>query len=121
MAQVRTMEQVVRQSTAREDFNMTLLTIFGCAALLLAAIGIYGLMAYAVEQRRQEFGIRMALGAATGHVRNMIVWQDMRLALAGVLVFVSAPVLLSAVALLAVWVPALRATRIDPAEALRCE
>ena len=147
VAQVRTMEQVVRQSTAREDFNMTLLTIFGCAALLLAAIGIYGLMAYAVEQRRQEFGIRMALGAATGHVRNMIVWQGMRLALAGVavgvaaafgltrllenflfgvkawdaLVFVSAPVLLSAVALLAVWVPALRATRIDPAEALRCE
>ena len=147
VAQIRTMEEVVGQSTAREDFNMTLLTIFGCAALLLAAIGIYGLMAYAVEQRRQELGIRMALGAATGHVRNMIVWQGMRLALAGVavgvaaafaltrllenflfgvkawdaLVFVSVPMLLSAVALLAVWVPALRATRIDPAEALRCE
>jgi putative ABC transport system permease protein len=147
VAQVRTMEEVVSQSTAREDFNMTLLTIFGCAALLLAAIGIYGLMAYAVEQRRQELGIRMALGAATVHVRNMIVWQGMRLALAGVvvgvpaalaltrllenflfgvkawdaLVFVSVPVLLSAVALLAVWAPAVRATRIDPAEALRCE
>jgi putative ABC transport system permease protein len=147
VAQIRTMDEVVGQSTAREDFNMTLLTIFGCAALLLAAIGIYGLMAYAVEQRRQELGIRMALGAVTGHVRNMIVWQGMRLALAEVavgvaaafgltrllenflfgvkawdaLVFVSVPVLLSAVALLAVWAPALRATRIDPAEALRCE
>jgi len=90
VAQIRTMDEVVGQSTAREDFNMTLLTVFGCAALLLAAIGIYGLMAYAVEQRRQEFGIRMALGAATGHVRNMIVWQGMRLALAGVAVGVAA-------------------------------
>ncbi len=147
VAQVRTMEKVMGQSTAREDFNMTLLTIFGGAALLLAAIGIYGLMAYVVEQRRQELGIRMALGAATGNVRNMIVWQGMRLALAGVavgvaaafgltrllenflfgvkawdaMVFVTVPVLLSAVALLAVWAPAVRATRIDPAEALRCE
>jgi ABC-type antimicrobial peptide transport system permease subunit len=141
------MEEVVTRSTARERFNMTLLTIFGCAALLLAAIGIYGLMAYAVQQRTQELGIRMALGAAPVQVRNTIVMQGMRLALAGVvageaaafgltrflanflfgvktwdpLVFTTAPVVLTAVALLAVWLPALRATRIDPVAALRCE
>jgi len=147
VASVRSMEEVVTRSTARERFNMTLLTIFGCAALLLAAIGIYGLMAYSVQQRTQELGIRMALGAAPGRVRNAIVMQGMRLALAGVvvgeaaafgltrflanflfgvktwdpLVFTTVPVLLSAVALLAVWLPALRATRIDPVTALRCE
>jgi predicted permease len=147
VTQVRTMEEVVTRSTARERFNMTLLTIFGCAALLLAAIGIYGLMAYAVQQRTQELGIRMALGAAPVQVRNTIVMQGMRLALAGVvageaaafgltrflanflfgvktwdpLVFTTAPVVLTAVALLAVWLPALRATRIDPVAALRCE
>jgi predicted permease len=144
---VRTMDEVVSRSTARERFNMTLLTVFGCTALLLAAIGIYGLMAYSVQQRTQELGIRMALGAAPGHVRNAIVVQGMRLALAGVvigeaaafgltrflanflfgvktwdpLVFTIVPALLSAVALLAVWLPALRATRIDPVTALRCE
>lgn len=147
VAHVRPMEQVVAQSTAREDFNMTLLTIFGCAALLLAAIGIYGLIAYTVQQRTQELGIRMALGAESAAVRNMIVLQGMRLALAGVvigmlaasaltrliaaflfgvkpwdpMVFTAAPAVLTAVALLAVWIPALRATRIDPVAALRCE
>ena len=147
VARVRTMEDVVTRSTARERFNMTLLTIFGSAALLLAAIGIYGLMAYSVQQRTQELGIRMALGAAPGHVRNAIVIEGMRLALAGVvigeaaafgltrflanflfgvktwdpLVFITVPVLLSGVALLAVCIPALRATRIDPVTALRCE
>jgi ABC-type antimicrobial peptide transport system permease subunit len=144
---VRTMDEVVSRSTARERFNMTLLTVFGCTALLLAAIGIYGLMAYSVQQRTQELGIRIALGAAPGDVRNAIVVQGMRLALAGVaigeaaafgltrflanflfgvktwdpVVFTTVPVLLSAVALLAVWLPALRATRIDPVTALRCE
>jgi ABC-type antimicrobial peptide transport system permease subunit len=144
---VRTMDEVVSRSTARERFNMTLLTVFGCTALLLAAIGIYGLMAYSVQQRTQELGIRIALGAAPGDVRNAIVVQGMRLALAGVMigeaaafgltrflanflfgvktwdpvVFTTVPVLLSSVALLAVWLPALRATRIDPVTALRCE
>jgi predicted permease len=147
VATVRTMDEVVLRSTARQDFNMLLLTIFGCSALLLAAIGIYGLMAYSVEQRTQEIGIRIALGAESGRVRNMVVGQGMRLALIGValglvaafgltrllatflfgvkpsdpVVFVTVPVLLSAVALIATWLPARRATKIDPVDALRYE
>lgn len=147
VARVRSMDEVVVQSTARADFNMLLLTIFGCSALVLAAIGIYGLMAYSVEQRTQEIGIRLALGAETSVVRNMIVMQGMSLTLVGVvigvaaalgltrliatflfgvktwdpLVFITVPILLAAVALLAVWLPALRATRIDPVIALRYE
>jgi putative ABC transport system permease protein len=147
VARVRSMDEVVVQSTARQDFNMLLLTIFGCSALLLAAIGIYGLMAYSVEQRTQELGIRMALGAQAGDVRNIVIFQGMRLALIGVvvgtaaavglmrliadllygvkpwdpLVFVTVPIVLSVVALFAVWLPARRATRIDPLDALRYE
>jgi len=147
VANVRSMDEVVSQSTARADFNMSLLTIFGCAALLLAAIGIYGLMAYSVRQRTQELGIRLALGAQVAQVRNMIVLQGMRLALLGIaigiiaafgltrlianflfgvktwdpLVFTAVPVLLGTVAFLAVWLPAIRAARIDPVNALRSE
>lgn len=147
VARVRSMDDVVSRSTARADFNMLLLTIFGCSALLLSAIGIYGLMAYSVEQRTQELGIRMALGAQSGNVQNLVVFQGMRLAIVGVVVgtaaasgltrlianqlfgvkpwdpfvFAGIPVLLSAVALFAVWIPARRATRIDPVEALRYE
>ncbi len=147
VARIRSMTEVAVQSTARADFNMLLLTIFGCSALLLAAIGIGGLMAYSVEQRTQEIGIRMALGAESGNVRNMVIFQGMRLALTGVaigiaaafgltrflasflfgvqtwdpVVFTTVPVLLTAVALLAVWLPARRATRIDPVNALRYE
>lgn len=147
VARVRSMDQIVVQSTARADFNMLLLTIFGASALLLAAIGIYGLMAYSVEQRTQEIGIRMALGAERSTIRNMVVVQGVRLALAGVvigiaaafglarfiasflygvkawdpLVFLTVPVVLTLVAVLAVWLPARRATRIDPINALRYE
>jgi predicted permease len=147
VSDIRTMNEVVSRSISRQRFNMLLMTIFGASALLLAAIGIYGLMAYSVQQRTQEIGIRMALGAASGEVRNMVVFQGMRLALVGVavgigsafgltrfiasflfgvpardpLVFVVIPVLLGLVALVAVWLPARRASRVDPIVALRYE
>jgi putative ABC transport system permease protein len=144
---VRSMDEVVSLSTSREKFNMWLMTVFGCSALLLAAIGIYGLMAYSVEQRRQEIGIRLALGAQSWQVKNMVVLQGMRLVVVGLvaglaaafgltrlisaflfgvtardpLVFGGVPVVLAAVALLAVWLPARRASRVDPLIALRVE
>ena len=147
VARPRTMDDIVAQSTARSDFNMLVLTIFAGSALLLAAIGIYGLMAYSVQQRQQEIGIRMALGADSQHVRNMVVRQGMSVALLGVAiglasafaltriiasflygvtardpaVFLAVPLLLSAVALIGVWLPARRAARVDPAIALRAE
>ena len=83
------MDQVRSESTQRTDFNMTLLVIFAGVALLLAAIGIYGLMAYSVQLRTQEIGIRMALGAGPHEVRTMVVKQGMRLALIGVFLGVS--------------------------------
>jgi ABC-type antimicrobial peptide transport system permease subunit len=147
VSDVRTMEEVVSRSTSRQQFNMWLMTVFGASALLLAAIGIYGLMAYSVEQRTQEIGIRLALGAQAAQVKNMVVLQGMRLAIVGVIVGVAAafalarfissflfgvttrdplvfggvPLLLAAVALLAVWLPARRASQVDPIIALRYE
>jgi predicted permease len=147
VAHIRTMDEVMGRSTARQRFNMLLLTIFGSVALLLAAIGIYGLMAYSVEQRTQEMGIRMALGADRTAIRNLVVWHGMRLAIIGVAVgiaaafgltrliatflfgvkpwdpavFLAAPLLLSTVALFAVWLPATRASKVDPMRALRME
>jgi len=147
VAHIRTMEEVMGRSTARQSFNMLLLTIFGAVALVLAAIGIYGLIAYSVEQRTQEMGIRMALGADPSAIRKLVVWQGVRLSLVGVAVgiaaafgltrliatilfgvkpwdpavFISAPLILSAVALLAVWLPATRASKLDPMAALRVE
>jgi putative ABC transport system permease protein len=143
----RTMEEIVARSTARSDFNMLLLTIFAGSALLLAAIGIYGLMAYSVQQRTQEIGIRLALGADALRVRNMILFQGMSVALIGVViglasafgltrviasflfgvtardpaVFVAVPVLLVAVAMFGIWFPARRAACVDPVIALRTE
>jgi putative ABC transport system permease protein len=147
LASVRSMDQVLSQSTASQDFNALLMSVFGCTALLLAAIGVYGLMAYSVAQRTQEIGIRVALGAESTDVRNMVIAQGMRLAIIGIaigiasslgltrlledflfgvkpwdpLVFTLVPVILAAVAFLAVWLPARRATRIDPVIALRSE
>ena len=90
VAHIRTMDEVMGRSTARQSFNMLLLTIFGAVALLLAAIGIYGLMAYSVAQRTQEMGIRMALGADRSTIRRLVVWHGMRLALVGVVVGIAA-------------------------------
>ncbi|HKR26925.1 MAG TPA: ABC transporter permease [Acidobacteriaceae bacterium] len=147
VARVRPMTEVVSESTASQDFNMLLLSIFGAAALILAAIGIYGLMAYSVQQRTQEMGIRMALGADRGRIRSLVVWHGMRLAIIGIVIgigaafgltrfiasflygvktwdplaFATVPVVLCLVALLAVWMPATRASRLDPQQALRIE
>lgn len=145
VSHVRSMDQIVLESTARDQFNTILLGVFAFFAILLASIGLYGLMAYSVEQRTLEFGIRLALGADFGRLRSMVVRQAMTLALAGIaiglgaaygltrlmasllyqvkptdpLIFVSVAVLLGVVALLACYLPARRATLVDPLVALR--
>jgi len=147
VAHVRTMDEVEIRNIARQRFNMLLLTVFGSAGLLMAAIGIYGVMSYSVQQRTQELGVRMALGAQTSNLRNMVIRQGMLLTVIGVVigiggavwltrflasflfgvkpldstVFVATPLLLSFSALVSVWVPAMRATRVDPMSALRVE
>ncbi len=147
VSKVRMMEQVISESTARQNFNMLLLTIFAGLALLLAAIGIYGLMSYTVEQRMQEIGIRLALGASGGETLRMIIGQAMKLAGIGVVIGLAAAfgltrllasllfgvkasdpvtygvvaVVLTATALVASYIPARRATKIDPLIALRYE
>jgi ABC-type antimicrobial peptide transport system permease subunit len=147
VAEVRSMDEVVSRSTSRQRFNMLLMTVFGGAALLLAAIGIYGLVSYSVQQRTQEIGIRLALGAGLGDVRRMIFVHGLRLTVIGIalgvaaalalarllsgllygvaswdpLVFVGIPLLLFGVSLVAVWRPALRASRVDPMSALRAD
>jgi predicted permease len=147
VARVRSMDDVVAESIARARFDMWLMTIFGCCALLLAAIGVYGLIAYSVQQRTAEIGIRMALGADSRAVRRMVLGQGMSLAMAGIAlglasafglarllagflfgvtprdpaVFIAVPLVLSSVALVAVWLPARHATRISPMTALRSE
>jgi predicted lysophospholipase L1 biosynthesis ABC-type transport system permease subunit len=84
VAHVRTMTEVEVRNTARERFNMLLLIIFGAAGLLMAAIGVYGVMSYSVQQRTQELGVRMALGAQASNLRNMVIGQCMILAGLGV-------------------------------------
>jgi predicted permease len=144
---VKSMDAIVSTSVSRQQFNMWVMSVFGGCALLLAAIGIYGLMAYSVEQRTQEIGIRLALGAQGSEVRRMIVNQGMALALVGVTiglaaafglarlittflfgvtakdpaVFTGVPLLLTIVAFFAVWLPARRASKVDPLIALRYE
>jgi putative ABC transport system permease protein len=144
IARVRSMEEIVAASTARAQFNMALLTTFAGVALLLAIIGLYGLMSYSVQQRTQEIGIRMALGAASADVQSMVLGQGLRLALTGVAlgvgaalvltrlmvnlvfgvktwdpgVFAAVASLLCAVALAAAYIPARRATRVNPLIAL---
>jgi putative ABC transport system permease protein len=144
---IATMDEIMANDVATEQFNMALLVAFAGLALLLAAVGIYGVMAYAVGQRRQEIGIRMAIGAQRGDVLRMILAQGGRLAILGLVLgvgatfaltrvllsllsevtptdpvtFTLAALVLLCVALMACWIPARRATKVDPLVALRYE
>jgi putative ABC transport system permease protein len=147
VANVRTMEEVVTRSVAERRLTMLLLTVFACASLILAAVGIYGVIAYNVTQRTQEIGIRMALGAQRSAVLRMVIGHAMRLAVLGVLsgtvmafaltrlmtgllfgvtpgdplTFSTVAGVLCAVALVASYVPGRRATLVDPVIALRAD
>jgi putative ABC transport system permease protein len=150
---VKTMQQMVGESVSQPRLNMLLLAIFAGIALVLAAVGIYGVMSTAVNQRKQEIGIRMALGAQASDILKMIVGQGMLLAVIGLVIglvvafllaliadktraiegflfgvsatdltiFLGIPLLLLAVTLLSCYIPARRATRVDPMIALRAE
>jgi predicted permease len=146
-ARVMRMDRHLAKSIANQNFNMILLGIFGGIALLLAAIGIYGVISYAVQQRTHEMGIRIALGAGKGPLLRLVMRHGLMLAAAGVTLglaasfgltrlmssllygvkaadlptFAGVAVVLSAVAALACYIPARRATRVDPIVALRCE
>ncbi len=146
-AKIRTMQQAGVDSTARQNFNLLLLGLFAAIALLLAALGVYAVMSYTVEQRTREIGIRAALGASRRDTLRLVLHHALRMALAGLaagipaaflltrllaaqlfgvspsdpLTFAAVPLILLAVALAAACLPALRATRIDPLAALRHE
>ncbi|HEU0176620.1 MAG TPA: ABC transporter permease [Blastocatellia bacterium] len=144
---VRTMNQVIAESVAQRRFTMELLAIFAAAALGLAALGLYGVLSYAVTQRTREIGIRMALGGRRQDALRLVVGQGMKMAMIGALAgliaslgltrlmkgllfgvsasdpltFIAVTLLLTLVAFVACWIPAKRATKVDPMVALRCE
>jgi putative ABC transport system permease protein len=145
VSNIATMEEVLSDSIARQRFSMLLLAIFAGVALVLAAVGIYGVMSYSVAQRTHEIGIRMALGAQTGAVLKLAVGYGLKLVLVGIVIGLIAAFLLTRVmstllfgitptdpmtftlisaililvALIASYIPARRATKVDPVIALR--
>jgi putative ABC transport system permease protein len=147
LANVNTMERLIDASLGQRKLSMVLLGVFSAIAVVLASIGIYGVMSYSVTQRTRELGVRMALGAARHRVLGLVVGQGMTLAAVGVVIglvgafaltrflssqlfgvgatdpvtFTVVSVLLIGIALMATLIPALRATRVDPVVALRDE
>jgi putative ABC transport system permease protein len=147
IARARTLEEVIGASLTQRRFNMTLLIVFAGIALVLAVAGIYGTVAYAVAQRTQEIGIRVALGATTGEVLRLVLADALKPVAAGLVLgmvaalgvsraldrlvygisttdtmtFLTLPLLLGVIAMIASWLPALRATRVDPMIALRAD
>ena len=141
------MEQAIGESTKPERFNAAIFSIFAAAALILAALGVAGVLAYSVAQRISEIGLRMALGARQADVLRLFLAKGLAMALIGTAIglaaslaltrlmstllyrtsiydpwtLIGAPVLLCLVAVISTWIPAFRASRVDPVEALRSE
>jgi putative ABC transport system permease protein len=147
LSNMRTMEQILSESIMRPRFNMLLITIFAVVAMMLASVGIYGVISYSVSQRTHEIGVRIALGARPGDIFRMVVGQGLKIALTGVgaglvaalaltrvmvsllygvqatdpLTFAAISAALTAIVIMASYIPARRATKVDPMISLRYE
>jgi putative ABC transport system permease protein len=147
LSRISSMDDLIRSSLKRPRFNLVLVAIFATTALLLAAVGIYGVMSYLVEQQTREIGIRSALGAKRSHILKLVIGRGVGMASAGIalglvaafgltrflagllygvaavdpITFIGISILLLIVAVLACYIPARRATKVDPLVALRYE